>query len=82
MKPQTGLLLRMLGPLIQLICASILLKSWGERRTFAGIKLESLVMFGLYVGLMMVVAGITLARKPTRKAKSSALDLDLDRDRT
>ncbi len=82
MTPQTGLILRMLGPLIQLTCAAILLKTWGEGRTVAGVKLDSLLMLGFFVGLVLVVAGISLSRRPRRKAKSSALDLDLDRDRT
>ena len=82
MKPQTGILLRMLGPLVQLICAAILMKTWGDGRTFLGITLESLLMLGFFVGLLMVVAGLTMVRKPGRPAKPSALDIDLDRDRT
>lgn len=82
MKPQTGILLRLLGPMLQLFCAATLMRSWGEGRTFLGIQLDSLLMLGFLVGLTMVVLGLTMVRKPGRGAKSSALDLDLDRDRT
>jgi len=82
MKPQTGIVLRLLGPLIEVVCAAILIKTWGEGRIVAGVRLESILMAGFFAGLMMVVAGLTMVKKPVSRAKPSALDLDLDRDRT
>jgi hypothetical protein len=79
LKPQTGILLRMLGPLIEIVCAAIMAKTWGEGRTVAGIRLETLLMIGFGVGLMMVVAGLTMARPPVRRGRAPIRDLDLDR---
>ncbi len=65
MKPQTGMLLRLLGPLIEITCAAILVRVWGEGRTIGGVAVEPLLMFGFAVGLAMVIAGLTLVKKPS-----------------
>ena len=84
MKPQTGILLRLLGPLVELICAAILMQTWGEGRTVLGLPVESLLMLGFLVGLTMVVAGLTMVKRPPSRREPTPLDLnlDLDRDRT
>ncbi len=63
MKPETGIVLRLVGPLIEIVCAAILMKTWGEGRTVAGIRLESLLFVGFAVGLAMVIAGLTMVRR-------------------
>ena len=77
MKPETGILLRLLGPLLQIICAAMLLRTWDDERTFAGIPLKSLLMLGFFVGMCMVVAGLTLVKRRARTRRTSN-DLDLD----
>jgi hypothetical protein len=82
MKPQTGIVLRLLGPLIEVVCAAIMIKTWGQGKTVLGMQLDSLLMAGFFVGLLMVVAGLTMVKKPGGRAKPPAdLDLNLDRDR-
>ena len=81
MKPQTGILLRLLGPLIEIVCAAVFARTWGEGRKVAGVPLETVLMIGFGLGLMMVVAGLTMARPPTRKGRPPIRDIDLDLDR-
>jgi hypothetical protein len=66
MRPQTGLLLRMLGPLIEILCVAGLLSTRGQGRTIAGMPLDYLFYAGLALGLGMVIAGLTLVRRPRR----------------
>lgn len=65
MKPETGMTLRLLGPLIEITCAAILVRTWGEGRTIAGIAIEPLLMVGFAIGLAMVVAGLTMVKRPS-----------------
>lgn len=64
MKPETGIVLRLVGPLIEIVCAAILMKTWGEGRTVMGVRLETLLYLGFAVGLGLVIAGLTLVRRP------------------
>lgn len=66
MRPETGLLLRMLGPLIEILCVGGLLSTRGQGRAVAGMPLEYLFYAGLAVGLAMVIAGLTLVKRPRR----------------
>lgn len=69
MKPETGMTLRLVGPLIEIVCAAILMKTWGQGRTVAGVPIEPLLMAGFVLGLGMVVAGLTMVRRaqPARR---------------
>jgi hypothetical protein len=66
MKPSTGALLRLLGPLIEVICLVLLLRYPGDRVLVAGYPLRYLLYGGILAGLFMVIAGITLVKRPQR----------------
>ena len=59
----TGLILRLVGPLIQLACFGLLQKRGGQGRTLLGVDLEYWLFGGFGVGLVMVILGITVFRK-------------------
>lgn len=80
MKPQTGILLRMLGAMLELICVTYWVRGAGDSRLVMGIKLNSLLMLGVFLGLAMVIAGLTLVKKPKRSRKLADLELNLDRE--
>lgn len=65
MKPQTGMILRLVGPLIEIACAAVLVRTWGQGVTVGGTPIEPILMLGFVVGLSMVVAGLTMVRKPS-----------------
>ena len=71
MRPETGLLLRMLGPLIEILCLYGLISTRGQGRTLAGLPVDYLFYAGLALGLGLVVAGLTLVRRvqPSRRPK-------------
>lgn len=64
MKPETGLLLRLVGPLIEVVCVALLLRYRGQGRQVLGLPLEQVLMAGLLIGLALVIAGLTLVRRP------------------
>ena len=58
-----GLLLRLVGPLIEVACL-ILLQRWGGReRTVAGLPVEYPLYAGMAIGLALVVLGLTWFRR-------------------
>lgn len=69
MKPETGMILRLVGPLIEIVCAAVLMKTWGQGRTVAGLPIEGPLLAGFAVGLAMVVAGLTMVKRtqPARR---------------
>src|SRR4051812_43647244 len=71
MKPGTALVLRLLGPMIELPCAVGLIRFWNRGVTWLGMPLESLFIAGLFVGLCMVLAGLTLVKRvqPARRPR-------------
>lgn len=64
MKPETGLLLRMVGPLIEVICVALLLRYRGQGLRVLGLPMEQILFAGLFLGLALVIAGLTLVRRP------------------
>jgi hypothetical protein len=60
---ETGLLLRVLGPLIEVICLVLLFSFPGEGRDIAGLPLRPFLYGGIVFGLVLVIAGLTLARR-------------------
>ena len=60
--PPVGLLFRLIGPLIEIICL-ISLQKWGGRGIdVAGLPIEYLLYAGLAFGFVLVVLGLTWFR--------------------
>jgi hypothetical protein len=69
MRPETALVLRMVGPLIELACLYGLFAHRGRGERIAGVPVETLCYLGLAVGFLIVLAGLTLVRRvqPTKR---------------
>jgi len=63
-----GAVLRLVGPLIEVICLALLQKWGGQGRTVVGVAVEYPLYGGLALGLAMVVAGLTWFRPRRRVA--------------
>ena len=61
-----GLVLRLLGPAIEIVCIGLLLWGFGRGRTGFGQALEPLLYVGVAVGLAMVAIGLGLSAPRTR----------------
>jgi hypothetical protein len=68
-KHSTGLVLRLLGPLIQLACMAGLARYWRRGATLFGQPVEHYFLAGFFIGLCLVIVGIALTRRvrPTRR---------------
>jgi hypothetical protein len=64
MKPGNAVLLRLLGPLIELPCAIGVVRYWGKGVTWLGKPAEHYFMAGMFIGLCLVIAGLTLSKRP------------------
>jgi hypothetical protein len=75
MNTTTGLLLRLLGPLLEVVCLVLLFAF--PAAEVAGLPLRYILYGGIGLGLAMVVAGLTLVRRgrPARRRPSKD-DLD------
>lgn len=62
MSSPTGLALRLIGPLIQLLCFALLRKYGGQGRAVLGVDAEYWLYGGLGLGLVLVLLGITVFR--------------------
>jgi hypothetical protein len=69
MSARTGLTLRLLGPLIEVICLILLLQVRDQGRTYLGVPAEYPLYAGLAIGFAMVVVGLTFARPATRRPR-------------
>jgi hypothetical protein len=70
MRSETGTALRIIGPLIEVVCLGLLFASRGRRLAFAGLPLEYVLYTGLALGFSMVMVGLTLVRRPTQKSRT------------
>lgn len=62
MSQRTGLLFRLIGPLIEVACGILLLRGRDQGRTIAGVPAEYPLYVGLAVGFALVIAGLLLSR--------------------
>ena len=69
MTAQTGVILRLVGPLIEVACLIILLRVRDQGRQVAGIPVEYVLYAGLALGFALVVVGLTLARPAPRRPR-------------
>lgn len=74
MKPSTGRFLRLLGPLIEIVCLALLFAYPGEGTFIAGVPLRYLYYAGFVIGLMMVIAGLTLVKRVQPSKRPSIQD--------
>lgn len=63
MRQETGFLLRLIGPLIEIVCVLLWIKYRGQGIRYAGVPLETLLFIGVGVGLAMVILGLLASRK-------------------
>lgn len=73
---ETGLLMRMIGPLIEVVCLILLFAFPGEGRRLAGLPLRPFLYGGIAFGLVLVIAGLTMARRdvPSRPFERDPAD--------
>jgi hypothetical protein len=62
MRSESALLLRLIGPLIQVICLVLLFWPGSRGRTIAGVSAETLLYAGFALGFVVSLIGITLSR--------------------
>jgi hypothetical protein len=66
MSPSTGLTLRLVGPLIEVICLGLMFGLPARDIQFHGVALQTVLYGGVALGLLLVIAGLTLVRRPRR----------------
>lgn len=73
---ETGMLMRVIGPLIEVVCLVLLFSFPGEDRRIAGLPLRPFLYGGIACGLLLVIAGLTLVRRevPTRPFEPDPVD--------
>ncbi len=67
MKPAHALVLRLLGPLIQILCMIALFTVPVRRYQIVGVPLRDLLYGGFVLGFLMVIAGLMFVRRPSRR---------------
>ncbi|HEU5118993.1 MAG TPA: hypothetical protein VFT74_20550 [Isosphaeraceae bacterium] len=80
---QIGLILRLLGPLIELVCAIVYFQFRYRNRSgeFLGWPVEKWCFVGVGIGLAVWVTGwVLLTRRPSKPSKNQAdlMDTELD----
>jgi len=60
--PSIGTVLRLAGPLIEVVCLALLFASRGRGWSVAGVPADRLLYAGFAVGFLMVAAGLILGR--------------------
>ena len=67
MTARTGLTLRLLGPLIEVVCLIALVNVRDRGRLAFGVPVEYPLYAGLAVGLSLVVVGLAFVKSPDRR---------------
>ena len=62
MKPDTGMILRLLGPLIEIISLMTLLRNRGQDVRILSIPVEQVCYLGIIIGFTFVVVGLFLSQ--------------------
>jgi len=63
MRPGLGSILRLVGPLIEVVCILTLFQVRGRGLRALGLPVEGLLYTGIAVGVVLVIAGIILSRR-------------------
>jgi hypothetical protein len=71
MTARTALTLRLLGPLIEVVCLILWLRVRDQGRTLAGIPVEYPIYAGLAVGFTLVLIGLAFSRPHSRPPRDS-----------
>ncbi len=66
MGPGLATILRLLGPLIELVCIAVLYQVRGREFRALGLPVEYWLYAGIAAGAVMVLAGLALSRKTPR----------------
>ncbi len=66
MTARTGLTLRLVGPLIEVVCLIVLVNVRDQGRRVLGVPVEYPLYAGLAVGLTLVVVGLASVRSTSR----------------
>ncbi len=74
-----GLIFRLLGPALEIVCIGLLLFGGGKDQFFFGIPLENFLYLGVALGLAMVAIGLGMT-PPRPRTRRDRRGLDLDRD--
>jgi hypothetical protein len=69
MRPETGRALRVIGPLIEVVCLVLLFAFPGRRPAPGGIPLDYGLYAGLALGFALVVVGLTMVRHPPQASR-------------
>jgi hypothetical protein len=69
MTTRNALTLRLLGPLIEVVCLILLLKVRDQGRQIAGVPVEYPLYAGLAIGFSLVVVGLAFARTTPRQPR-------------
>lgn len=72
-----GLIFRLLGPVLEIVCIGLLLYGAGRDRSLLGFPLENFLYLGVALGLAMVAIGLGMT-PPRLRARPSRRDLDRD----
>jgi hypothetical protein len=78
MQPGLGTILRLLGPLIEIVCIIGLFQVRGRGQSVLGLPLEYLFYAGIAAGFVVVLVGIALSRRPVRPKDRWDLPRDVE----
>ena len=62
-----GAVLRLVGPLIEIVCLMALMRMGGENPTYLGVPLRSILLSGIGIGLVCVIAGLVMSQQRPRR---------------
>lgn len=81
MSRSLGLVLRLVGPLIQFLALFAYLEYRGRGARLLGVPVESLCFTAIGLGLLLVLAGLALSyHRPRPRSRARTFDLDLGPD--